>query len=61
MSGPILAARLSERRPGVRVLFASGYLTHEGLLRPGAPMIQKPFSIDELAVRVREVLDQPTD
>jgi len=61
MDGRELAARLAELRPGVPVLFMSGYTNDEivrrGLLHPGAPFLQKPFSPETLARKVRELLD----
>jgi two-component system, cell cycle sensor histidine kinase and response regulator CckA len=57
MNGPDLAARLVESRPGVRVLFMSGY--SEELARypiAGGAFLQKPFTTDQLATKIREVL-----
>ncbi|MGH9603461.1 MAG: PAS domain S-box protein [Terriglobales bacterium] len=63
VSGPELARRLLAVRPGMKVLFMSGY-TDDAVLRHGVqsaetPFLQKPFSTDVLARKVREVLDQP--
>ncbi|MGH9557424.1 MAG: PAS domain S-box protein [Terriglobales bacterium] len=63
VSGPELARRLMALRPGLKVLFMSGY-TDDAVLRHGVqsaetPFLQKPFSTDVLARKVREVLDQP--
>ena len=62
MSGRILADRLAAERPGIRVLFMSGYtddaIVHHGVLEPGRSLIVKPFTREALARRVREVLDQ---
>ncbi|HXQ28876.1 MAG TPA: PAS domain S-box protein [Gemmatimonadales bacterium] len=63
MSGRTLAARLREARPGVRVLYMSGY-TDDAVLRreiveSGAPYLQKPFSVEVLLRKVRDVLDRP--
>jgi PAS domain S-box-containing protein len=61
MGGRELAARLARMRPPPPVLFMSGYtgedVTQRGLLEPGAPFQQKPFSSDGLATKVREMLD----
>jgi signal transduction histidine kinase/ActR/RegA family two-component response regulator len=63
MSGPELAQRMATMRPDLRVLFVSGYtdraLIHQGLRRPGTAFLQKPFTPDVLAQKVREILDQP--
>jgi len=61
MSGPDLAGRLSQPRPDMKTLYMSGYadnaIIHQGVLDEGADFIQKPFSTDGLALKVREVLD----
>jgi len=63
LSGKQLADILAAERPGLRVLFMSGYdddvLSPHGVLRPGVQYLQKPFSPDVLAQKVREVLDLP--
>ena len=59
MRGGELARRLSAERPGLKVLFMSGYLDGEALLGEEAPtaFLQKPFKVDELAATVRNLLD----
>ncbi len=61
MGGPDLARRLSPLRPGMKTLYMSGYtddeIVHPGDLEPGTHYIQKPFTPDALARKVREVLD----
>ena len=61
MSGRTLADRLMVARPGIKVLYMSGYaddaILHHGTLAPGTQFIGKPFSAANLARRVREVLD----
>ena len=60
-SGPDLARRLNTERPDLQVLFVSGYPDDSpgsaGLLEPGAAFLQKPFTADTLARKVRDVLD----
>ena len=63
MSGIELAERVQSLRPGVRVLYITGY-AHEassphGTLQPGLTLLQKPFTPDEVVERVRRVLDAP--
>jgi two-component system, cell cycle sensor histidine kinase and response regulator CckA len=63
MSGGHLAEQLQPRRPETRVLFMSGYpddaVVRNGLLDASAHFVQKPFSVEGLVHRVREVLDLP--
>ncbi|MFN7943501.1 MAG: PAS domain S-box protein [Thermoanaerobaculia bacterium] len=62
LSGPELARRLRQRNPDLKVLFVSGYsesaVVHHGILEPQVELLSKPFLPDELARRVREVLDR---
>jgi CheY-like chemotaxis protein len=60
MNGVVLAGRIREARPGVKVLFMSGHSDPDmegGLQNAGAQFIQKPMSNAELAAKVRQVLD----
>jgi GAF domain-containing protein/CheY-like chemotaxis protein len=61
MSGRELAGRLTALRPDARVLYISGYhadiIGKRGILDPDTPFLQKPFTPDGLARKVREVLD----
>ncbi|MCH9051088.1 MAG: response regulator, partial [Proteobacteria bacterium] len=61
MGGPDLARNARERRPDLKVLFTSGYtedaIAHGGVLDEGVEMIGKPYQMDELAQKVRRVLD----
>jgi two-component system cell cycle sensor histidine kinase/response regulator CckA len=59
--GKEVADRLGALRPGIKVLFMSGYtdeaIVHHGVLDSNVKFIQKPFSPAALATKVREVLD----
>lgn len=60
LSGSELAERLRHTWPGLRVLFMSGYtdpLKPALLDRPDTAFIQKPFGLDLLASRLRDLLD----
>jgi two-component system cell cycle sensor histidine kinase/response regulator CckA len=61
MSGPMLASELVARRPGLLVLFMSGYtdetVVRHGVLEAGTAFLQKPFTSAGLASKVRQVLD----
>jgi len=60
MNGRDLAKRLQSLYPGLKILFMSGYtanvITQRGVLDSGINFIQKPFSLKDLAVKVRESL-----
>jgi CheY-like chemotaxis protein len=64
MSGRELAERLRLRQPSLKVLYVSGYtddmLAHHGMLEPDVFLLPKPFAPDELAKKLREVLDMRT-
>jgi len=63
MDGPGLARRLASIRPGVRLLYVSGYadrVAEAGDGLPAAALLHKPFSPAILAGKVREVLDAPS-
>ncbi|MDZ7827670.1 MAG: response regulator [Gammaproteobacteria bacterium] len=61
MNGRELARLALERRPGLRVLFSSGYtenaIVHQGRLDAGVELLPKPYTRLELAAKVRKVLD----
>jgi CheY-like chemotaxis protein len=60
MDGPTLADLLRARRPGMKVLFMTGYsgrsLSADGELPSGTEVLAKPFTFDDLTGRVRAVL-----
>lgn len=62
MSGRQLAEEMQRLRPEIRVLYMSGYtdeaIVHHGLLGRGVVLLQKPFTLNSLAMKVRETLDQ---
>ena len=61
MSGPAVYEALRALRPNVRVLYMSGYadeaIVRTGVLEEGQPFLQKPFTPQDLAVKIRDVLD----
>jgi PAS domain S-box-containing protein len=61
MSGRELAENLMPLRPGMKVLFMSGYtedaITRQGMLDPGTGFLEKPFTPDSLARKIRALLD----
>jgi PAS domain S-box-containing protein len=63
MGGPECAEAAQRLRPGLRILFMSGYaadaIADRGVLPPGTPVLDKPFSAAGLTSQVRAVLDDP--
>ncbi|MCU1311711.1 MAG: multi-sensor hybrid histidine kinase [Candidatus Angelobacter sp.] len=61
MSGTELSARLAPIRPDMKVLYISGYtddaIVHHGVLNQGTHFLQKPFTTEALAKKIRHVLD----
>ena len=61
MSGRDVGDRAIELRPGIKVIYMSGYtddvLMRAGALGPGMSFIRKPLKVETLTARVREVLD----
>ncbi len=61
MGGGEMAARLVAARPELRVLFMSGYtddaVIRHGVRAEGTPFLQKPFTVESLLRKVRDVLD----
>ena len=64
MSGRELVATLLPRRPALRILYCSGYtddtVLRHGIQTEGLMFLQKPFTTEGLARKVREVLDRPS-
>jgi CheY-like chemotaxis protein len=65
LNGHDLAIRLRDLRPGLSVLFMSGYtanvIVHRGVLDADVFLLQKPFTSRELAVKVKVVLNKNRD
>jgi CheY-like chemotaxis protein len=63
-TGRVLADAALELRPGLKVLFTTGYsrnaIVHQGRLDAGVQLISKPFTFEQLAGRIRDILDQKT-
>jgi FixJ family two-component response regulator len=63
ISGAALAEELAGTHPDMKVLFMSGYtdetIAHHGVLEPGIAFLHKPFTVFDLARKVRAVLDAP--
>jgi two-component system cell cycle sensor histidine kinase/response regulator CckA len=62
MSGPQLVQRVASRRPEMSILYISGYtdraLIHQGQREAGSDFLQKPFTPETLAHKVRAILDR---
>ncbi|MBX3707159.1 MAG: response regulator [Pseudomonadales bacterium] len=65
MNGRQLAEAAKRIRPGIRVLFTSGYtenaIVHQGRLDRGVQLLNKPYRREDLAAKVRAVLDAKSD
>ena len=65
ISGSSLAESLLQLRPNIKVLYVSGYanvgIIDSDVLKPGTALLQKPFAVEELAKKVRQVLDARQD
>jgi len=64
LSGPEAYAHISAQRPGLPVIFATGYSAESApllgtLAGKGIPVLQKPYSPRVLARKIRELLDRP--
>jgi len=61
ISGRVLADQLKQKRPDVKIVFMSGYtgqqVGEKEILEPGSAFLQKPFTREGLARKVREALD----
>jgi len=65
MTGRQLADALLQRTPKLKVLYTTGYtrnaIVHNGVLDLGVTVLPKPFSVEELATKLRAVLDAEPD
>jgi two-component system cell cycle sensor histidine kinase/response regulator CckA len=61
-SGPDLSRQLVERRPGLKVIYMSGYaqagIVRDGILNPGVVLLHKPFTAEALGRHVRDALER---
>ncbi|MBN2390098.1 MAG: PAS domain S-box protein [Anaerolineae bacterium] len=62
MNGQELYQHIATLHPTIKVLYMSGYtdnvVVHHGILEPGINFLQKPFTIDNLTRKVRQILDE---
>jgi two-component system, cell cycle sensor histidine kinase and response regulator CckA len=60
MSGPMLADKLTELQPGLKVLFISGYdstqVVQKYVVEKGHALLTKPFTIEQMQAKVGEIL-----
>lgn len=61
MNGKALEEKIKIKRPQIKTLFMSGYtadiIAKRGVIKPGVAFLQKPFSVESLITKVRDVLD----
>jgi ActR/RegA family two-component response regulator len=57
----VLADRVKQKHPEVKVLFTTGYTRgappYDGIADSGSPMLPKPFTVDQLDAKLRSTLD----
>ena len=62
MSGTELTHKIRMKKPGLKVLFMSGYtediIVHQGVLKEEVSFIQKPFSMNDFARKVRDAMKE---
>ena len=62
MNGRQLVEEIGKRWPGLRILYTTGYtrnaIVHNGMLDAGVSLLPKPFTIEQLALKVRQVMDR---
>jgi two-component SAPR family response regulator len=62
MNGRVFSEHARRLMPDVKVLFTSGYardvIAHHGVLDEGIEFLAKPYTVDALSRRVREVIDR---
>ena len=65
MNGRQLADEAQKKRPGLPVLFTTGYtrnaIVHHGVLDPGVQVLIKPYALDTLASKLSDVLPSPAE
>ena len=65
MSGPMLADKLSELQPDLKVLYISGYdnthVVQTYVVEKGHELLAKPFAVDELKAKISELLSRPAN
>ena len=65
INGRQLADKAQQLRPGLKTLFTSGYtenaIVHHGRLDPGVQLLSKPYRRQELAIKLRKLLDNGAD
>ncbi len=61
MNGRELTQSIRQFNPGMKVLYVSGYtdetIAHQGVLEAGTPLLEKPFALQDLGRKVRQILD----
>jgi two-component system cell cycle sensor histidine kinase/response regulator CckA len=61
IGGKELVSQLKSTRPGIKALYVSGYadnaIVHHGILDSNVSFLQKPFAVESLVRKVREVIN----
>jgi two-component system, cell cycle sensor histidine kinase and response regulator CckA len=62
MSGPMLADKLAELQPGLRVLYMSGYdntqVVQRYVIERGHALLHKPFTVEQLTRKIEEMMEE---
>ena len=65
VDGKMLADEAVRRRPGLKVLYTTGYtpnaVVHGGVLDPGVQFLTKPFTLEQVGAKIRAILDRKDD
>jgi len=65
VDGKTLADEAVRRRPGLKVLYTTGYtpnaVVHGGVLDPGVQFLTKPFTLEQVGAKIRAILDRKDD
>ncbi len=63
MNGKMVADAVKDRHPGIKIIYTTGFtrnaIVHNGVVEPGINLLTKPFTLEQLAVKLSDVLRRP--